>query len=74
MLYETANLQHEIIKKVGESYAERLKGDLSGMGIGEDVQDQYLRTLAGSFEGPKKEKEWRNFYTQFVDRMLASRA
>ncbi|EMD65706.1 hypothetical protein GGP41_010569 [Bipolaris sorokiniana] len=74
VLYETANLQHEIIKKVGESYAERLKGDLSGMGIGEDVQDQYLRTLAGSFEGPKKEKEWRNFYTQFVDRMLASRA
>ena len=73
VLYEAANLQHEIIKKVGESYVERLKTDLGGMGVGGDGVDQYLRTLAGSFEGPKKEKEWRNFYTQFVDRMLASR-
>ncbi|KAI1537450.1 esterase [Pyrenophora tritici-repentis] len=74
VLYEAANLQHEIIKKVGESYIERLKTDLGGMGVGDDGVEQYLRTLAGSFEGPKKEKEWRNFYTQFVDRMLASRA
>jgi exportin-T len=73
VLYEAANLQHEIIKKVGESYVERLKSDLGGMGVGGDGADQYLRTLAGSFEGPKKEKEWRNFYVQFVDRMLASR-
>ncbi|EFQ91663.1 hypothetical protein PTT_11421 [Pyrenophora teres f. teres 0-1] len=74
VLYEAANLQHEIIKKVGESYVERLKTDLGGMGVGGDGVEQYLRTLAGSFEGTKKEKEWRNFYTQFVDRMLASRA
>jgi len=73
VLFETANLQHEIIKKVGESYVDRLKSDLGGMGVGDDGADQYLRTLAGSFEGPKKEKEWRNFYVQFVDRMLASR-
>lgn len=74
VLKETASLQHEIVKKVGESYIERLKSDLGGMGIGEEGQDQYLRTLAASFEGPKQEKEWRNFYAQFVERMLASRA
>jgi exportin-T len=74
VLYEAANLQHEIIKKVAEPYVERLKSDLSGMGVGDEGQNQYLQTLAGAFEGPKKEKEWRNFYTQFVDRMLASRA
>ena len=74
VLHEAANLQTEIIKKVGEPYVERLKNDLSGMGVGGDGADQYLRTLAGAFEGPKKEKEWRNFYTQFVDRMLSGRA
>lgn len=73
-MYEAANLQTEIIKKVGEPYVERLKSDLGGMGVGGEGVDQYLRTLAGAFEGPKKEKEWRNFFTQFVDRMLSSRA
>jgi exportin-T len=74
VLYETANLQTEIIKKVGEPYAERLKGDLGGMGVGSDGVDQYLRTLAGAFEGPKKEKEWRSFFAQFVERMLSGSA
>lgn len=74
VLYETANLQLEIIKKIGEPFVERLKNDLSGMGVGGDGVDQYLRTLAASFEGSKKEKEWRNFFCQFVDRMLAGRA
>jgi exportin-T len=46
---------------------------LSGNGVGADGVDQYLRTLAGALEGPKKEKEWRNFFVQFVDRMLSSR-
>ena len=74
VLYETANLQTEIIKKVGEPYVERLRGDLSGMGVGDDGVDQYLRTLAGAFEGAKKEKEWRTFFAQFVERMLSARA
>ena len=72
VLHEAANLQVEIIKKIGEPYVERLKGDLGGMGVGNDGIEQYLRTLAGAFEGPKKEKEWRNFFTQFVDRMMSS--
>lgn len=73
VLYETANLQLEIIKKIGEPFVERLKNDLSGMGLGDEGQDQYLRTLAAALEGTKKEKEWRNFFCQFVDRMLAGR-
>lgn len=74
VLYEAANLQLEIIKKVGEPYVERLKSDLGGMGLGPDGVDQYLQSLAGALQGPKKEKEWRNFYVQFVDRMLSSGA
>lgn len=74
VLHETANLQLEIIKKIGEPFVERLKNDLGGMGVGNDGVDQYLRTLAGAFEGSKKEKEWRNFFCQFVDRMLAGRS
>ncbi|KAF2132290.1 Exportin-T [Dothidotthia symphoricarpi CBS 119687] len=73
VLHELANLQTEIIKKVGEPYAEHLKNDLGGMGMGADGVDQYLRTLAGAFEGVKKEKEWRSFFAQFVERMLAAR-
>ncbi|KAF2997396.1 pre-tRNA nuclear export protein [Curvularia kusanoi] len=72
VLHETANLQTEIIKKVGEPYAECLRNDLSGMGAG-DVVDQYLRTLAGAFEGAKKEKEWRSFFAQFVERAMSGR-
>jgi exportin-T len=67
VLYETANLQAEIVKKVGEPYVERLKSDLSGMGVSDDMVNQYLQTLAGAFEGMKKEKEWRNFFARFVD-------
>jgi exportin-T len=44
------------------------------MGVGSDGVDQYLRTLAGAFEGPKKEKEWRSFFAQFVERMLSGSA
>lgn len=73
VLFEAANLQTEIVKKVGEPYVERLKSDLSGNGVAADGVDQYLRTLAGALEGPKKEKEWRNFFVQFVDRMLSGR-
>lgn len=73
VLFEAANLQTEIVKKVGEPYVERLKSDLGGMGIGNDGVDQYLRTLAGTLEGTKKEKEWRSFFVHFVERMLASR-
>ncbi|KAF2643417.1 Exportin-T [Massarina eburnea CBS 473.64] len=67
VLYETASLQAEIVKKIGEPYVERLKIDLSGMGVSDDVVNQYLQTLAGAFEGDKKEKEWRNFFARFVD-------
>lgn len=67
VLYETANLQSEIVKKVGEPYVERLKTELTGMGVGEDMANRYLGTLAGAFEGVKKEKEWRSFFAQFVD-------
>ena len=67
VLYEAANLQAEIVKKVGEAYVERLRSDLSGMGVSEDVVEQYLRTLAGAFESVKKEKEWRVFFARFVD-------
>jgi exportin-T len=73
VLYEAANLQTEIVKKVGEPYVQRLKSDLSGNGVDEGNVDQYLRTLAGALEGPKKEKEWRNFFASFIDRMLAGR-
>ncbi|PSN69972.1 Exportin-T [Corynespora cassiicola Philippines] len=73
VLYEAANLQAEIVKKVGEPFVERLKSDLRGMGVGEDVIDQYLRTLAGAFEGQKKEKEWKNFFVEFVERALSAR-
>ncbi|KAJ4286129.1 pre-tRNA nuclear export protein [Kalmusia sp. IMI 367209] len=67
VLYEAANLQSEIVKKVGEPYVERLKTDLTGMGVNEDMVDRYLQTLGGAFEGVKKEKEWRTFFAQFID-------
>ncbi|KAF1951765.1 Exportin-T [Byssothecium circinans] len=67
VLYEAANLQAEIVKKVGEPYVERLKTELRGMGVGDDMVNQYLQTLGGAFEGVKKEKEWRNFFARFVD-------
>ena len=54
-------------------YVERLRSDLSGMGVGGDVVDQYLRTLAGAFEGAKKEKEWRSYFAQFVERAMSGR-
>jgi exportin-T len=72
VLQELALLQAEIVKKVGEPYVERLKSDLAGMGSTGDMIDQYLRTLAGAFEGQKKEKEWRSFFVQFIERLLAS--
>jgi exportin-T len=43
------------------------------MGVGGDVVDQYLRTLAGAFEGAKKEKEWRSYFAQFVERAMSGR-
>jgi len=67
VLFEAANLQAEIVKKVGEPYVERLRTDLSGMGVNGEMIDRYLRTLAAAFEGNKKEKEWRVFFAQFVD-------
>lgn len=67
VLYEAANLQAEMVKKVGEPFVERLRTDLSGMGVSGEVVDQYLQTLAGAFEGVKKEKEWRAFFARFVD-------
>jgi exportin-T len=67
VLYEAANLQAEIVKKVGEPYVERLKSDLKGMGVDDEVVDQYLRTLAASLDGMKKEREWKNFFARFVD-------
>jgi exportin-T len=73
VLYEAANLQTEIVKKVGEPYVERLKSDLGGNGVGDEGVDQYLRTLAGALESSKKEKEWRNFFVSFIDRMLTGR-
>jgi exportin-T len=73
VLIEVANLQTEIVKKVGEPYVERLRSDLSGNGVRDDGVDQYLRTLAGALEGSKKEKEWRVFFVQFIDRMLSNR-
>ncbi|KAL5415284.1 pre-tRNA nuclear export protein [Paraphaeosphaeria minitans] len=66
VLHEVANLQAEMVKKVGEPYVERLRTDLSGMGVSEDVVDGYLRTLAGAFEGVEKFKEWRIFFARFV--------
>jgi exportin-T len=71
VLHELARLQAEVIKKVGEPYVQRLKGELAGMGSNEEVVDQYLRTLAGAFENQKKEKEWRVFFAQFVERLLS---
>jgi exportin-T len=73
VLFEVANLQVEIVKKVGEPYVERLKSDLGGNGVDRDGVDLYLQSLAGALENSKKEKEWRNFFAQFIDRMLASR-
>jgi exportin-T len=73
VLFEVANLQVEIVKKVGEPYVERLKSDLGGTGVERDGVDLYLQSLAGALENSKKEKEWRNFFAQFIDRMLASR-
>jgi exportin-T len=73
VLQELASLQAEIVKKVGEPYVERLRSELVGWNAGEDVVNQYLRTLAGAFENVKKEKEWRNFFAQFVESLLAAR-
>lgn len=75
VLQEAAGLQAEIVKKVGEPYVERLRRELSGMGTDEGTIDQYLRALAGTFEGQsgRKEKEWRTFFVQFVERLLAAR-
>lgn len=67
VLYEAASLQAEIVKKVGEPFVERLRTDMSGMGVGQEVVNQYLQTLASSLEGTKKEREWKNFFAQFVD-------
>jgi exportin-T len=73
VLYEAANLQAEIVKKVGEPYVERLKTDLLGMGVGEETVNQYITKLALAFEPPKKAKadanlkEWKNFFAQFVE-------
>ncbi|KAF2110054.1 Exportin-T [Lophiotrema nucula] len=74
VLQETASLQAEIVKKVGEPYVERLKQELVGMGLDEGTVNQYLSTLAGAFENQKKEREWRNFFVQFVERLLSARA
>ncbi|KAF2192772.1 Xpo1-domain-containing protein [Zopfia rhizophila CBS 207.26] len=68
VLQEVAGLQAEILKKVGESYVERLKEELRGMGASDEMVQEYLRVLAGAIENPKKEKEWRNFFVQFVSR------
>ena len=73
VVHEAANLKTGSIKKVGEPYVERLRSDLGGMGVSGDVVDQYLRTLAGAFEGTKKEREWRNFFAQFVERAMSGR-
>jgi exportin-T len=73
VLYEAANLQAEIVKKVGEPYVERLKTDLLGMGVGEETVNQYITKLASAFEPPKKAKadanlkEWKNFFARFVE-------
>ncbi|KAF2741431.1 Exportin-T [Polyplosphaeria fusca] len=72
VLQETASLQTEIVKRVGEPYVERLKQDLAGMRMDGSMQDQYLASLAGAFEGQKKEKEWRTFFVQFVERLLSA--
>jgi exportin-T len=73
VLQETAALQMEIVRKVGEPYVERLRMELGGMQVDPGVQEQYLASLAGAFEGVKKEKEWRSFFVQFVERLLAVR-
>lgn len=73
VLQELASLQAEIVKKVGQPYVERLKSELAGMNSGQDVIDQYLRTLAGAFEGFQKEKAWKVFFTEFIERLLAAR-
>ncbi|ORY08714.1 Exportin-T [Clohesyomyces aquaticus] len=67
VLMEAAGLQEEIVKKVGEPYVERLREELRGMGLGQDMADQYLGKLASALENQKKEKEWRNFFVQFVE-------
>ncbi|KAF2270875.1 Exportin-T [Lojkania enalia] len=72
VLQETASLQAEIVKKVGEPYVERLKQELAGMGMNQEMVDQYLRTLAGGIEDQKREKEWRTFFVQFVERLLSA--
>ncbi|KAF2021859.1 Exportin-T [Aaosphaeria arxii CBS 175.79] len=73
VLQELAGLQAEIIKKVGDPYVERLRSELQGMGSDEQFIEQYLRTLAGAFEGQKKEREWKVFFVQFVERLLGGR-
>ncbi|KAF2476232.1 Exportin-T [Lindgomyces ingoldianus] len=64
---EAAGLQAEIVKKIGEPYVERLREELRGMGAGQEMVDQYLGKLAGALETQKKEKDWRNFFVQFVE-------
>ncbi|KAF2275898.1 Exportin-T [Westerdykella ornata] len=73
VLQELAILQAQIVVKAGDAYVERLKSELGGMGSNEDMVNEYLGKLAASFEGGKKEREWRMFFAGFVERLLAAR-
>lgn len=76
VLYELATLQAEMVKKIGEPYVERLKGELQEMGTSEEGTEQYLRTLAAAFEASKdqkREREWRSFFAKFVEELLRAR-
>jgi exportin-T len=70
VLQELSTLQAEIVKKAGEPYVERLRSELTGMGTSAEGVQQYLSTLAGAFEGQKKEREWRVFFVRFVEGLL----
>ena len=73
VLQEVAGLQVEILKKVGSPYGDRLREELHNMGVEAQSVDEYLRVLVSALENQKKEKEWKVFFVQFVERMLSSR-
>ncbi|KAF2205915.1 Exportin-T [Delitschia confertaspora ATCC 74209] len=67
VLQEVAGLQSEILKKVGTPYGDTLREQLTGMGVRDQMIDEYLRVLLASLENQKKEKEWKNFFVRFIE-------
>ncbi|KAF2837809.1 Exportin-T [Patellaria atrata CBS 101060] len=63
LLLEVAGLQREILKKTGSAYLDRLREELSGIGVQEQGMDEYLGALVN-----KDDKGFKQFFLQFIGR------